>query len=45
MGSWNDSPSYMVQEYGLYDEYERLSHELLIQLRLGLLYVMNECWT
>lgn len=44
MGSWNDSPPYMAEECGLYSEYERLSNELLTQLRLGLLYVTNECW-
>ena len=42
MGSWNDSPPYMATEKNLYDEYDELSDELLKQLRLAILYAINE---
>lgn len=42
MGSWNDSPPYMAHEKGLDKEYERLSDELLKNIRLALLYAINE---
>lgn len=42
MGSWNDSPPYMAHEKGLGKEYERLSNELLKNIRLALLYAVNE---
>ena len=42
MGSWNDSPPAMAMEKGLYDEYNELSDELLKQLRLAILYAINE---
>lgn len=42
MGSWNDSPPYMAHEKGLDNEYERLSGELLTQIRLAILYAVNE---
>ena len=42
MGSWNDSPPYMAHEKGLDKEYERLSDELLRNIRLALLYAINE---
>ena len=42
MGSWNDSPPYMAHEKGLDKEYERLSNELLRNIRLALLYAINE---
>ena len=42
MGSWNDSPPFKSREMGLEDEYDRLSEELLRQLRLAVLYVINE---
>lgn len=42
MGSWNDSPSYMAHEKGLDSEYENLSKELLDNIRLAILYAVNE---
>ena len=42
MGSWNDSPPYYAHMKGLDDEYERLSNELLKQIRLAALYAINE---
>lgn len=42
MGSWNDSPPYYAHEKGLSDKYNQLSDELLRQIRLALLYVINE---
>lgn len=42
MGSWNDSPPWYAQEKGLGDEYENLSNELLKQIRLAVLYAINE---
>lgn len=42
MGSWNDSPPYTAHEKGLDKEYERLSNELLKNIRLALLYAINE---
>ncbi len=42
MGSWNDSPPYYAHEKGLDDEYENLSNELLKQIRLAVLYAVNE---
>lgn len=42
MGSWNDSPPDMAHEKGLDKEYERLSNELLKNIRLALLYAVNE---
>lgn len=42
MGSWNDSPPYMAHEKGLDKEYENLSSELLKNIRLALLYAVNE---
>lgn len=42
MGSWNDSPPYMAHEKGLEERYEELSEELLMQLRLAILYAVNE---
>lgn len=42
MGSWNDSPPYMAHEKGLDKEYENLSNELLKNIRLALLYAINE---
>lgn len=42
MGSWNDSPPYMAHEKGMDGEYEALSEELLKQLRLAVLYAVNE---
>lgn len=42
MGSWNDSPLYIAQEKGLDREYEILSAELLKNIRLAILYAINE---
>jgi hypothetical protein len=42
MGSWNDSPPYMAHEKGMDKEYEFLSIELLKQVRLAILYAINE---
>ncbi|WP_071124393.1 RNA polymerase subunit sigma [Leptotrichia massiliensis] len=42
MGSWNDSPHYYVHEKGLEIEYDSLTEELLTQIRLALLYSVNE---
>lgn len=42
MGSWNDSPPYMAHEKGLDKEYEELSAELLKNIRLAILYAINE---
>ncbi len=42
MGSWNDSPPYMAHIKGLDKEYESLSTELLKNMRLAILYAINE---
>lgn len=42
MGTWNDSPPCMAHEKGLEKEYENLSNELLKNIRLALLYAVNE---
>lgn len=42
MGSWNDSPPYMAREKGLDKEYEALSADLLKNIRLAILYAINE---
>ncbi|RRD28534.1 hypothetical protein EII27_01710 [Fusobacterium canifelinum] len=42
MGSWNDSPPCYAYDKGLEDEYKNLSSELLKQIRLALLYSVNE---
>lgn len=42
MGSWNDEPPYMAHQKGLDDVYETLSNTLLQNIRLALLYVINE---
>lgn len=42
MGSWNDSPPYMAYKKGLTAEYEALSAELLKNLRLAVMYAINE---
>ena len=42
MGSWNDSPPYYACEKGLENNYKNLSNELLTQIRLALLYSVNE---
>ena len=42
MGSWNDSPPCYAAEKGLESEYQNLSSEFLTQIRLALLYSVNE---
>ena len=42
MGSWNDSPPFMAHKKGLDKEYELLSNELLKNIRLAILYAINE---
>lgn len=42
MGSWNDSPPYMAHEKGLDKEYDELSARLLKNIRLAMLYAVNE---
>lgn len=42
MGSWNDSPPYMAYKKGLDKEYETLSADLLKNIRLAILYAINE---
>ena len=42
MGSWNDSPPLMARDKGLSGEYDRLSDALLTQIRLAILYAINE---
>ena len=42
MGSWNDEPPHMAYEKGLGHEYNRLSDLLFTQIRLALLYAVNE---
>lgn len=42
MGSWNDSPLCRAHEKGLDKEYETLSAELLKNIRLAVLYAVNE---
>jgi hypothetical protein len=42
MGSWNDSPPYAARSKGLEKEYEELSNELFKQIRLAILYAINE---
>ena len=42
MGSWNDSPPYMAHEKGLDKEYEELSARLLKNIRLSVLFAINE---
>lgn len=42
MGSWNDSPAAAAHSKGLGEAYDRLSDELLKNVRLGILYAVNE---
>ena len=42
MGSWNDSPPYLAHQKGLSAEYEALSASLLRNIRLAVLYAVNE---
>lgn len=42
MGSWNDEPPYYAHQKGLDEAYDRLSNELLKQIRLAVLFAVNE---
>ena len=42
MGSWSDSPPYSAHQKGLDLEFETLSNELLKQIRLAVLFAVNE---
>lgn len=42
MGSWNDSPPYMAHKKGLDKEYETLTADLFKNIRLAILYAINE---
>ena len=42
MGSWNDTPAYLAREKNLEKEYDDLSNELLKQVRLAILFAINE---
>lgn len=42
MGSWNDDPAYFARNKGLAAEYDQLSGELLKNIRLAVLYAVNE---
>lgn len=42
MGSWNDTPLYMAHQRNMDKEYEFLYNELLKQIRLAILYAINE---
>ena len=42
MGWLNDRAAYMGHKYGLSEEYETLSSELLKNVRLAILYAINE---
>ena len=45
MGSWNDSPPYEARSIGRKQDYDRLSDELLKQIRINLLYAVNSCYS
>ncbi len=42
MGSWNDSPRGSAAQFGMEEEYESLSDELLKELRIAVMYAVNE---
>ena len=42
MGSWNDTPECVAEEKGLGEKYNDLSAKLLQQIRLAILYSINE---
>lgn len=42
MGSWNDSPPGSAAQRGMGEEYDALSDELLKQLRIAIMYAINE---
>ena len=42
MGSWNDGPGWLAQDKGLGPQYDELSDQLLRNIRLAILYAINE---
>ena len=44
MGSWNDEPCGAADDMGLGNEYNRLTDELILNMRRSLFYVTNTCW-
>ena len=42
MGSWNDEPGWLAQDKGLGQVYDELSDQLLRNIRLGILFAINE---
>lgn len=44
MGSWNDDPAGLAEEMGLGDDYNRLTHELEVNMRKAEFYVANMCF-
>ena len=42
MGSWNDEPGWRAQDKGLGQVYDELSDQLLRNIRLAILYAINE---
>ena len=44
MGWWNDDPRGQAEVMGLKDEYNRLTNELIYNMRKALVYVTNTCF-
>lgn len=44
MGWWNDDPRGQAEIMGLKDEYNRLTNELIYNMRKALVYVTNTCF-
>lgn len=42
MGSWNDEPGWLAQDKGLGQVYDELSDQLLRNIRLAILFAINE---
>lgn len=42
MGSWNDTPRCLAMEQNKYDEYNSISQDLFKQIRLAIMYAVNE---
>ena len=42
MGSWNDEPGWLAQDKGLGQQYDELSDQLLRNIRLAILFAINE---
>ena len=42
MGSWNDGPGWLAQDKGLGQQYDELSDQLLRNIRLAILFAINE---